>query len=80
MKVLDGHVAKIPQFADLIVHEDENLIVINKPPFLASLDEREGGEMSILRLAKRYYADAQVCHRLDEETSGLLLIAKNPET
>jgi len=80
MEVLDGHVAKIPQFADLIVHEDDNLIVINKPPFLASLDEREGGEMSVLRLAKRYHADAQVCHRLDKETSGLLLIAKNPET
>lgn len=80
MKVLDGHVAKIPKFADLIIHEDDNLIVINKPPFLASLDEREGGEMSVLRLAKKYHPDTQVCHRLDKETSGLLLIAKNPET
>lgn len=80
MKALEGHVAKIPQFADLILYEDDHLIVINKPPFLASLDEREGGEMSVLRLAKRYHADAQVCHRLDKETSGLLLIAKDPET
>jgi Pseudouridylate synthases, 23S RNA-specific len=80
MKVLDGHTAKIPQFADLILYEDDHLIVINKPPFLASLDEREGGDMSVLRLAKRYHADAQVCHRLDKETSGLLLIAKDPET
>ncbi len=80
MKTLEARSIKYPKFADLIIHEDENLMVINKPPFLASLDEREGGEMSILRLAKKYHADAQVCHRLDKDTSGLLLIAKNPET
>lgn len=80
MKPLEVQVPKIPKFEELIIHEDDNLIVINKPPFLASLDEREGGEASVLRLAKRYHADAQVCHRLDKETSGLLLIAKNPET
>jgi len=71
---------KFPKFEDLIIHEDDNLIVINKPPFVASLDEREGGDVNILRLAKRYYADAQICHRLDKDTSGVLLIAKNPET
>ncbi|HMR17814.1 MAG TPA: RluA family pseudouridine synthase [Sphingobacterium sp.] len=73
-------VFKLPKFRDLIIYEDENLIVINKPPFIASLDDREGGEHNILRLAKKYHANAQVCHRLDKETSGLLLIAKNPET
>ena len=54
--------------------------MINKPPFISSLDEREGGELSMLRLAKQYWADAQVCHRLDKETSGCLIIAKNPAT
>ncbi|WP_257667532.1 RluA family pseudouridine synthase [Parapedobacter tibetensis] len=78
--MLEDRTLKPPKFDDLIIHEDDNLIVINKPPFLASLDEREGGEASVLRLAKKYHADAQVCHRLDKETSGLLLIAKNPET
>lgn len=33
----------------------------------------------MLNLAKQYIADAQVCHRLDKETSGCLIIAKNPE-
>ncbi len=80
MKILEGRAAKFPQFTELIIHEDDDLIVINKPPFLASLDEREGPETSVLRLAKKYHPDAQVCHRLDKETSGLLLIAKNPET
>lgn len=71
---------KQPKFADLILHEDDNLIVINKPPFLSSLDDRDGGEANVLRIAKKYHADAQICHRLDRETSGLMLIAKNPET
>lgn len=77
---VERHLRRFPKFKDTIVFEDENLIVINKPPFLASLDERGGGEMNVLRLAKQYSADAQVCHRLDKETSGLLLIAKDPET
>lgn len=34
--------------------------------------------MSMLRLARQYTPDAQVCHRLDKETSGCLIIAKNP--
>lgn len=71
---------KFPRFEDLIIHEDQHLIVINKPPYVASLDTRGGGEINILRLAKQYHKDAQVCHRLDKETSGVLLIAKNPET
>ena len=71
---------KFPKFEDLIIFEDDNLIIINKPPFIASLDTREGGEINILRLAKKYYDESQVCHRLDKDTSGLLLIAKNPET
>lgn len=71
---------KYPSFKDLILYEDDNHIVVNKPPFVASLDERGGsGEVNILRLAKQYSPDAQVCHRLDKETSGAIIIAKNPE-
>ncbi|WP_028296575.1 RluA family pseudouridine synthase [Olivibacter sitiensis] len=71
---------KFPKFKDLILFEDERLIVINKPPFISTLDEREGGEVNVLRLAKKYWSDAQICHRIDKETSGILLIAKDPET
>ncbi len=72
---------KIPKFADLILFEDDDLIVINKPAFISSLDERGEGssDISILRMAKAYSDDAQICHRLDKETSGALIIAKNPE-
>ncbi len=30
-------------------------------------------------LAKAYWPDAQLCHRLDKDTSGVLLIAKHPD-
>jgi len=71
---------KYPNFKDLILFENNDYIVVNKPPFVASLDERTmGAEVNILRLAKQYTEDAQVCHRLDKETSGAIVIAKNPE-
>ena len=70
---------KFPKFEDLILFENDNLIVVNKPAFLSSLDEREGGDINLLRLAKQYSDDAQICHRLDKETSGAIIIAKTPE-
>jgi 23S rRNA pseudouridine955/2504/2580 synthase len=66
------------KFSSLVLHEDADYIVINKPPYLSTLEDR-GDEFNVLRLAKSYSPDAQVCHRLDKETSGALLIAKNPE-
>ncbi|RZM22009.1 MAG: RNA pseudouridine synthase, partial [Pedobacter sp.] len=71
---------KYPNFKDLILFENDDYIVVNKPPFVASLDERGGsGEVNILRLARQYADDVQVAHRLDKETSGAMIIAKTPE-
>lgn len=69
--------SKIPQFKDIIVFEDDHFIFVNKPAHLSSLDERSGEGLSLLQMARKYWADAQLCHRLDKETSGLLLIAKH---
>lgn len=71
---------KFIRLSDLIIFEDSNLIVINKPPLISSLDDRDKNEQNIHRIAKSYHEDAQICHRLDRETSGVMLIAKNPET
>src|SRR5687768_1916590 len=70
---------KYPVFKDLIVFENDDFIVVNKPPFLATLEDRALNATNLLKLAKQYHEDAQVCHRLDKETSGALAIAKNPE-
>jgi 23S rRNA pseudouridine955/2504/2580 synthase len=67
-------------FRDLIVFESEDLIAINKPPYIPSLHERfDKGGTSIIEMAKNYHPDLMLCHRLDRETSGVMLIAKNPE-
>lgn len=50
-----------------IIFEDENLIAINKPPYLSSEE-----------IEKRY-SNYKLIHRLDKETSGVLLLAKNEE-
>jgi RluA family pseudouridine synthase len=65
------------KFQDLIVFEDEDFILVNKPPFLSTLEDRNE-KINLLRLARTYAPDAQVCHRLDKDTSGVLAIAKNP--
>lgn len=66
------------KFADLILFEDEDFILINKPYSVSTLEDRDGTKQYILQMAKAYSPDAQVCHRLDKETSGILAIAKNP--
>lgn len=72
---------KFINFKDLILFEDEDIIVINKPPLISSdFDRSENAAISIIGLAKSYYADIQICHRIDKEASGILILAKNPQT
>jgi RluA family pseudouridine synthase len=62
---------------DLIIFEDQDYFLVNKPPFLSTLEDRHT-PINLLALAREYVSDAQVCHRLDKDTSGILVIAKNP--
>lgn len=66
------------RFKDAILFEDEDYVVINKPSFISTLEDRNDPQ-NILSEAKGYVEDMQVCHRLDKETSGALALAKNPE-
>lgn len=65
-------------FEDWIVDENDEYIFINKPSEITSLDDRNEKE-NVLSLARAYHQEAQLCHRLDRETSGILVIAKNPD-
>lgn len=64
-------------FRDLILFEDQDYILINKPPFISTLEDRNDS-VTILTLAREAEPDPQVCHRLDKDTSGVLAIARNP--
>jgi tRNA pseudouridine32 synthase / 23S rRNA pseudouridine746 synthase len=60
-----------------IVYEDEYLIVLDKPSGLLSVPGRGPDKADCMAgRAQRRYADAQVVHRLDMETSGLFLMAR----
>jgi tRNA pseudouridine32 synthase/23S rRNA pseudouridine746 synthase len=62
-----------------IVHEDERLIVCNKPSGLLTVPGKDPSLADCLeaRVQARYrqYPAAKVVHRLDKDTSGLLLLA-----
>ncbi|WP_299825595.1 RluA family pseudouridine synthase [uncultured Pontibacter sp.] len=70
---------KYPVFEDLIIFENEDYVVVNKPPFLATLEDRTPNTTNLLKIARQYNPDLQACHRLDKDTSGCLVFAKNPE-
>lgn len=69
-----------------IIHEDADLLVVHKPADLVC-HPTKGDEYSSLISRARIYFNQQpatchqpphLIHRLDRETSGLVLIAKNP--
>lgn len=67
-------------FNSWIVLDDADYCVINKPPFIPSLSERgKKTAPDVLSLARMHIENPALCHRIDRETSGALVIAKNPE-
>jgi 23S rRNA pseudouridine1911/1915/1917 synthase len=63
-----------------IILENEHFIVINKPPGLLSIPDREGKEISLKQLLQQKYGEIFTVHRLDRETSGIIVFAKDAET
>jgi 23S rRNA pseudouridine955/2504/2580 synthase len=66
---------------DLLKHilfEDEDFVIVNKPESLSTLFDRSS-ETHLLQLVRKGYENAQACHRLDKETSGVLVFAKNAD-
>ena len=65
------------KFSDWIIYEDENLIALNKPSGLLSIPDREGKDISLKKLLIEKYPNIFTVHRLDKDTSGLIVFAKN---
>lgn len=65
---------------DQIVTETENWVAINKPSGFLSIPDREGKEISLKVLLKEKYGNIFTVHRIDRDTSGLIVFAKNEET
>jgi 23S rRNA pseudouridine955/2504/2580 synthase/23S rRNA pseudouridine1911/1915/1917 synthase len=62
---------------DIIITETEDWVAINKPSGLLSIPDREGKDISLKKLLQEKYQIIYTVHRLDRDTSGLILFAKN---
>ena len=64
-----------------ILYEDEDLIVVNKPPFMPVHESRNHiGDTLSNAISAHIQEDTafRAVYRLDRDTSGIVLIAKNP--
>ena len=64
----------------LTVFENADFVAINKPSGLLTIPDRSQSEKSLKEYLKDKYGDIFTVHRLDKDTSGLVLFAKNEAT
>lgn len=65
---------------NLILEENEGFLVVSKPAGLLSIPDRHDAEApSLLKILQQRYESVWVVHRIDRDTSGLMLFARNPE-
>ncbi len=60
-----------------IVFENDDFVAINKPSGLLSIPDRMQSEKSLKDMLIEKYGSIFTVHRLDKDTSGLVLFAKN---
>ena len=74
------HIKQLENLKEKIIYEDKNYIVINKDAGIAV----HGGSknyIGIIDIARKIYGrNIDLCHRLDKNTSGCLVLAKNKQS
>ena len=69
-----------PHDASWLLAQDEALLLVNKPAGLLSVPGRGvGKDDCLISRVQAQFAEAQIVHRLDLATSGLLLLARGDE-
>ncbi|MFM2358079.1 MAG: hypothetical protein RLY16_71 [Bacteroidota bacterium] len=63
--------------ASWIVFENDQFIAINKPSGMLTIPDREQSEPSLKDLLIQKFGSIFTVHRLDKDTSGLVVFAKN---
>nr|WP_282940987.1 pseudouridine synthase [Corynebacterium auriscanis] len=64
-----------------LIYEDNDLLVVNKPSFLATLPRGQHITQTALTKARVQFGISELspCHRLDRLTRGVLMFTKRPE-
>ena len=65
------------RISDILIFENDDFVVLNKPSGLLSIPDREGKEISLKKILQEKYNGIFTTHRLDKGTSGLIIFAKN---
>lgn len=63
-----------------VIFENEHFIAINKPGGLLSIPDREQSQPSLKDMLLAKYGTIFTVHRLDKDTSGIILFAKDEAT
>lgn len=63
-----------------IIFENEHFVALNKPSGLLSIPDRMGKDISLKVLLKEKYGEIYTVHRLDKDTTGLIIFAKDETT
>lgn len=66
-----------PKFT--LVHEDERIVVFNKSSGISSIRERWVEGVSLKEIAEETMGQLWIVHRIDKETSGLIVFARDAE-
>ena len=77
----DLPLARVAAMRDIVLYEDDDVLILNKPPGLA-VHGGSGVPYGLIELARASWAHLpglELAHRLDRDTSGCLVLAKNRE-
>lgn len=61
-----------------IIYEDDYILVVNKPSGMLSVPGKTR-KVSLLEWLRTRYPEVYSCHRLDMDTSGVMVFARTPE-
>ncbi|MEI6602601.1 MAG: RluA family pseudouridine synthase [Clostridia bacterium] len=63
------------------VFEDEHFLIVNKEPGVPSLPEKDHKGISLIERVRETFPNVkyELCHRLDRNTEGLVILAKDTE-
>ncbi len=62
-----------------ILFENDDYIILNKPSGLLSIPDHYANPNNLTDLLRRRYEEIFICHRIDKDTSGCIVFAKNKD-
>jgi 23S rRNA pseudouridine1911/1915/1917 synthase len=71
---------KVKDLKNIIIFENDDMVAINKPAGLLSIPDREQTQTNLKDILIEKYGSIFTVHRLDKDTSGIIIFAKNEVT